>query len=151
MRDRGRWIARRSIARAKSAYLRFSQLVCCTKRRPHFRMKQEKTEFQVFQGTRSVFNKFCCVVQKVTQIIDFDDFTCFFRCTRVMLCREVLGSCVYVAKVATPAENRGICPGCSLAVTTVHPRMVDEATGKYWHRPCFDQKDKVWIFDDVLV
>jgi len=29
-----------------------------------------------------------------------------------------------------------------LAVTTAHPRMVDEATGKYWHRPCFDQKDK---------
>jgi len=44
--------------------------------------------------------------------------------------------------VAAPAENRGICPGCSLAVTTAHPRMVDEATGKYWHRPCFDQKDK---------
>jgi len=44
--------------------------------------------------------------------------------------------------VAAPAENRGICPGCSLAVTTAHPRMVDEASGKYWHRPCFDQKDK---------
>ena len=27
-------------------------------------------------------------------------------------------------------------------MTTAHPRMVDEATGKYWHRPCFDQKDK---------
>jgi len=45
--------------------------------------------------------------------------------------------------VAAPAENRGICPGCSQMVTTAHPRTVDETSGKYWHRPCFDAKDKV--------
>jgi len=47
-----------------------------------------------------------------------------------------------VATVAATGENRGICPGCSQMVTTAHPRTVDETTKAYWHRPCYDAKEK---------